>query len=173
MNTIQTYWERFGVPALRTHGYDADHIAELRTIYYAGASAALEITLQAGQQGQSAFAGIMNGLQAEIQGVLDENNQRARAQIATFKVPMVGDGPEIAERVRIATRIARAAADQLACPRLLPWLIEAIQHALVLGATEAAVRADVEGDPEWWHAQMHANVAPERAAALMVRAEDA
>lgn len=173
MNTIQTYWERFGVPALRTHGYDADHIAELRTIYYAGASAALEITLQAGQQSPQAFTGIMDGLMAEIQGVLDENNQRARARIATFKVPVVGTGPEIVARVEAATQIARAAAEKVACVPLLPWLIEAIQHALALGATEAAVRADVEADPEWWHAQMHANVSPERAAALMVRAEDA
>lgn len=173
MNTIQAYWNENGAVALRNAGYAEVQISNLRTIYYAGADAAMRILLDAcGRSSPAAFTAIMQGLIEEIDGVIAENNRQARARIATFKVPVVGTGPEIVARVEAATQIARAAAEKVACIPLLPWLIEAIQHALALGATEAAVRADIEADPEWWHAQMHAQVSPERAAALRVRAEE-
>lgn len=173
INTLQAAWAETGRPL---HGTGVEPM--FRSAFFAGAAATLAIVKGATPLSQAAFDGIMTGLEEEVKAYTAarlaepghhtaEQRETARREIPgyrTFAIPLVGRPDEAARRVEMAIPPAKAAGMTVGCNALVPYLLEAIQHALILGFSEAGIAADVEKRAAWWHERLHAGDTPEQAA---------
>jgi hypothetical protein len=158
LNTIQAAWEVSGQPLL---GTTVDQ--PIKAAFFAGASAALALTKSAAALSDDAFHGIMAGLEDEIRAFATGYAERPRRDLAAHPTPAQA-APVIRGFHTFAIPLAREAAIKAGCERLVAWLLEAIQHALLAGFTETEIRDDIAEHLEWWHARFHDGWDPGHAA---------
>jgi allophanate hydrolase subunit 1 len=155
-NTLQAAWESCAATLPAELSPKSRDI--MRLAFYLGGMATLKIVKDAARLDKAAFSGILNGLWEEAALL------REQQAMATFRIPLIGDGPEVAGRIEFAIPLATAAAEKEGCPALCAYLLEAIQHALVFGVSREEIADDVKDHADWWQERMHAGVSPEAAA---------
>jgi hypothetical protein len=111
-----------------------------------------------------------------MQGVTPHTaDEQARARLSipgfhTFAIRLTDHSRETVRRIEAAIPLAKEAGQRAGCERLVPWLLEAIQHAFVEGLTEEDIREEILGNLDYWHARMHDGISAEdiaREAALV------
>jgi hypothetical protein len=174
-NTLQAAWAR--IHQTRPEALPESALEVVQTAFYMGGLATLRIVRDAAGRDRAAFNAILEGLRSEAEQFMeslhgpeapphrrDDGPLSGTLGLTTFRIPLVGAGPEVAKRIEFAIPLAKAAAVKEGCPALCAYLLEAIQHALVFGVSREEIADDVKDNADWWHKRMHAGVNPEAAA---------
>jgi hypothetical protein len=101
-------------------------------------------------------------------GVMTRKHSAEIAAYHTFIIPLVGaeceGAREAGTRLEFAIPLAKQAAIQEDSPRLVTYLLEAVQYELIFGLTEAEIADDLEQHAGWWQERMEAGISPKEAA---------